>query len=77
MHGQVRAEQRHGGCGVGKCDNRSSHDPANVAHRGLDEMLAGFTQIRAGCRDLLRRGGLAVVTGVSPRQAASRGAASP
>ena len=62
VHGQVRAEQRSGGGGVEKYDNRYSHDPANLAHHGLDDMLAGFTQILAGCRALLRPGGLAVVT---------------
>ena len=62
VHGQVRAEQRSGGGGVEKYDNRYSHDPANLAHPGLDEMLAGFTQILEGCRVLLRPGGLAVVT---------------
>ena len=62
VHGQVRAEQRSGGGGVEKYDNRYSHDPANLAHHGLDDMLAGFTQILAGCRALLRPGGLVVVT---------------
>jgi modification methylase len=62
VHGQVRAEQRSGGGGVEKYDNRYSHDPANLAHHGLDEMLAGFTQILAGCKMLLRPGGVAVVT---------------
>src|SRR6266542_279748 len=62
VHGQVRAEQRHGGGGVEKFDNRYSHDPANLAHHGLDDMLAGFTQILAGCKALLRPGGVAVVT---------------
>lgn len=62
LHGQVRAEQRHGGGRVEKYDNRYSHDPANLAHHGLDDLLAGFTQILAGCRVLLRPGGLAVVT---------------
>ena len=62
VHGQVRAEQRHGGGGVEKYDNRYSRDPANLAHHGLDDMLAGFTQILAGCKTLLRPGGLAVVT---------------
>jgi modification methylase len=62
VHGQVRAEQRHGGGGVEKYDNRYSHDPANLAHHGLDDMLAGFTQILTGCKTLLRPGGLAVVT---------------
>ena len=62
VHGQVRAEQRKGGGGVEKYDNRYSHDPANLAHHGLDDMLAGFTQILAGCKTLLRPGGVAVVT---------------
>jgi len=62
VHGQVRAEQRHGGGGVEKYDNRYSRDPANLAHHGLDDMLAGFTQILAGCKTLLRPGGLAVIT---------------
>ena len=63
VHGQVKAEQRRGqGGGVHKFDNRYGHDPANLAHQGLDELLAGFTAILAGCAVLLRPGGLAVVT---------------
>lgn len=63
VHGQVTAEQRRGtGGGVRKWDNRYGQDPANLASRGLDELLEGFTQILAGCRVLLRPGGLAVVT---------------
>jgi len=63
VHGQVTAEQRRGSRGgVRKYDNRYGHDPANLASRGLDELLAGFTQILAGCAGLLRPGGLAVVT---------------
>ena len=58
VHGQVRAEQRaRRGGGVAKYDNRYGHDPANLAHHGLDELLAGFTQILAGCTVLLRPGG--------------------
>ena len=34
-----------GGGGVEKYDNRYSDDPANLAHHGLDDLLAGFTQI--------------------------------
>jgi len=68
VHGQVRAEQRHGGSGVAKYDNSYSHDPANLAHQRLDELLAGFTQILAGCAILLRPGGLAVVTARPWRQ---------
>ena len=62
VHGQVRAEQRSGGGGVEKYDNHYGYDPANLAHQGLDDLLAGFTRILAGCRMLLRPGGLAVVT---------------
>jgi len=63
VHGQVTAEQRHGRAGgVRKYDNRYGHDPANLASRGLDDLLAGFTQILAGCAAVLRPGGLAVVT---------------
>jgi hypothetical protein len=48
--------------GVRKYDNHYGDDPANLASRGLDELLDGFTQILAGCRALLRPGGLAVIT---------------
>ena len=69
VHGQVKAEQRHGqDGGVRKYDNRYSQDPANLAHQGLDELLAGFTAILAGCAALLRPGGLAVVTARPWRQ---------
>ncbi len=50
VHGQVKAEQRRGAeGGVRKYDNRYGHDPANLAHQGLDELLAGFTAILSGC----------------------------
>jgi modification methylase len=69
VHGQVKAEQRHGqDGGVRKYDNRYSQDPANLAHQGLDELLTGFTEILAGCTTLLRPGGLAVVTARPWRQ---------
>jgi modification methylase len=69
VHGQVTAEQRRGaGGGVRKYDNRYGHDPANLASRQLDELLEGFTAILAGCRALLRPGGLAVVTARPWRQ---------
>jgi hypothetical protein len=44
--GQIRVEQRRGD-GVEKYYNRHGHDPANLGHHGLDDMLAGFTQILA------------------------------
>jgi len=68
VHGQVRAEQRSGGGGVEKYDNRYSDDPANLASRGLDDLLAGFTRILAGCKALLRPGGTVVVTARPWRQ---------
>jgi hypothetical protein len=68
VHGQVRAEQRTGGGGVEKYDNRYSDDPANLASHGIDDLLAGFTQILAGCKMLLRPGGIVVVTARPWRQ---------
>ena len=68
VHGQVRAEQRRGGGGVEKYDNRYSDDPANLACHGLDDLLAGFTRILAGCTALLRPGGTVVVTARPWRQ---------
>jgi modification methylase len=69
VHGQVRAERRRGqGGGVLKYDDRYSRDPANLAHHGLDDLLAGFTHILAGCRELLRPGGIVVVTARPWRQ---------
>ncbi len=69
VHGQVKAEQRHGEAGgVRKYDNRYGQDPANLAHRGLDELLTGFTAILAGCTTLLRPGGLAIITARPWRQ---------
>jgi len=68
VHGQVRAEQRTGGGGVEKYDNRYSDDPANLACHDLDDLLAGFTQILAGCTALLRPGGSVVVTARPWRQ---------
>ncbi len=69
VHGQVKAEQRRGAeGGVRKYDNRYGQDPANLAHQGLDDLLAGFTAILSGCAVLLRPGGLAVVTARPWRQ---------
>jgi tRNA G10 N-methylase Trm11 len=69
VHGQVRAEQRRGqDGGVRKYDNHYSRDPANLAHHGLDDLLAGFTQILTGCAGLLRPGGIVVVTARPWRQ---------
>jgi hypothetical protein len=63
VHGQVTAEQPRGAAGgVRKFDNHYGDDPANLASQGLDELLDGLTKILAGCRALLRPGGLAVIT---------------
>jgi hypothetical protein len=48
--------------------HRYSDDPANLASHGIDDLLAGFTQILAGCKDLLRPGGTVVVTARPWRQ---------
>ena len=42
--------------------DRYSRDPANLAHQDLDDLLAGFTRILAGCAVLLRPGGTVVIT---------------
>jgi modification methylase len=62
VHGQVHATPRAAGGGVRKYDNRYSDDPANLASRGLDDLLAGFTTVLAGCAQLLAPGGTVVVT---------------
>ncbi len=61
VHGLVRPEP---GRGVTKWAYRYSdrRDPANLAHAGLDALLVSFTRILAGCRPLLRPGGVVVVT---------------
>jgi hypothetical protein len=69
VHGQVSAEQRRDAAsGVRKYDNRYGDDPANLASRRLDELLAGFTQILTGCAALLRPGDPAVITARPWRQ---------
>jgi modification methylase len=68
VHGQVHAVPRAGGGGVRKYDNRYSDDPANLASRGLDDLLTGFTRILAGCAALLRPGGTVVTTARPWRQ---------
>ena len=66
--GRSAPRNARGGGGVHKYDNRYSDDPANLASRGLDDLLAGFTQILAGCAALLRPGGTVVVTARPWRQ---------
>ena len=74
VHGQVRAEQRRGGGGVQKYDNRYSRDPANLAHHGLDDLLAGFTEILEGCRRAAaaRRAGRGHCPALAPPRRAGR-----
>ncbi|MHB8294319.1 MAG: TRM11 family SAM-dependent methyltransferase [Acidimicrobiales bacterium] len=59
VHGQVRARP---GAGVAKADCAYSADRANLAHVGVDKLLAGFTEILAACAGLLRPGGIVAVT---------------
>ncbi|MFC0532117.1 TRM11 family SAM-dependent methyltransferase [Phytohabitans kaempferiae] len=61
VHGLVRPEA---GAGVHKSDNRYNDgtDKGNLAYRDLPGLAAGFTQILAGCAQLLRPGGVVVVT---------------
>jgi modification methylase len=58
VHGQVRAGRGR----VAKSDFRYSRDPANLAHRPLEELLEAFTAILRACRELLRPGGFVAVT---------------
>ena len=51
IHGQVRAEARSGGGGVTKFDNTYGTDPANLASRRLDDLLAGFGEILTAAED--------------------------
>ncbi|OIJ84533.1 TRM11 family SAM-dependent methyltransferase, partial [Streptomyces colonosanans] len=61
-HGQVRSSRETGERGVVKKDYRYSHDRANLAHVGLEQLLQAFTEILTHCRHLLRPGGHAVIT---------------
>jgi len=63
VHGQVQAEARTGDkSGVRKYDNTYGTDPANLARRRLDDLLAGITEILAASRTLLCPGGTVVLT---------------
>jgi modification methylase len=61
VHGLVRPEA---GGGVHKSDNtyNDGGDKGNLAYRDLPGLAEGFTQILAGCAQLLRPGGIVVVT---------------
>lgn len=45
-----------------KFDHRYSRDPGNLAHRSLDDLMAGFTEILTSCRKLLRPSGFLAIT---------------
>lgn len=62
VHGQVRSTRESGERGVTKRDYRYSSDPNNLAHVGLEPLLAAFTDILIQCRHTLRPGGHAVIT---------------
>jgi hypothetical protein len=59
VHGQVDA---HPGAGVRKRDYRYSHDRANLAHLGLDQLVSGVVEIVQGCIAFLRPGGILALT---------------
>jgi SAM-dependent methyltransferase len=59
VHGQVDARP---GQGVVKYDNAYSPDRANLGRVGQQALLAALAEILAGCRSLLRPGGLLVLT---------------
>jgi modification methylase len=59
VHGQVDARP---GQGVVKYDNAYSPDRANLGRVGQQTLVAALAEILAGCRALLRPGGLLVLT---------------
>jgi SAM-dependent methyltransferase len=59
VHGQVDARP---GRGVVKYDNAYSADRANLGRVGQQALVAALAEILAGCRTLLRPGGLLVLT---------------
>ncbi len=59
VHGQAKAQA---GAGVIKAHDRYSTDPANLAHQSVGRLLDAVTRILASCRDLLRPGGVVVLT---------------
>lgn len=61
-HGHVRSTRDSGQSGISKCNHRYGKDRVNLAHRGTDRLLAGFTGILASCRELVRPGGIVAIT---------------
>ncbi|MGI5273362.1 TRM11 family SAM-dependent methyltransferase [Nonomuraea sp. CA-218870] len=61
-HGHVRCGSREGGGPVKKSNHRYSTDKGNLAHQRLPQLMEGFGQILAGCKELLRPGGVIAIT---------------
>jgi modification methylase len=61
-HGQVRSTRETGRPGVRKTDYSYGKEPGNLARGNHDRLLAGFTDILAGCLSLLRPGGIVAIT---------------
>jgi modification methylase len=59
VHGQVTTRP---GAGIRKAHWRYSTDPANLAHVGLDRLLAAMRDVPTGSARLLRPGGFVVMT---------------
>lgn len=59
LHGRVRAKP---GRGVAKTNDRYSSDPANLGHASIDGLADAVRQILAGCTEILRPGGIVVLT---------------
>lgn len=65
VHGQVAARP---GQGIAKRDDRYSADPANLAHHSHQTLLEALAQMLGGCRELVRPGGMVVLTARPWRQ---------
>ncbi len=59
LHGQVTPRP---GAGIEKRDYRYSRDRDNLAHVGLDKLIAGMIDILTACTALLRPGGIVAMT---------------
>lgn len=59
LHGQVHAAAPRG---VQKTDYHYSHDPGNLAHYPISDLLTGFTEILRGCLPLLAPAGIVAIT---------------
>ncbi|GAA1771853.1 TRM11 family SAM-dependent methyltransferase [Nonomuraea sp. NPDC003560] len=61
-HGHIRSTRDTGEPGVRKWNHHYSADRGNLAHQQLPALLEGFGRILAGCKELLRPGGVAAIT---------------